>query len=72
MICPPPPLATLAQSGVLLGVTIKIHCDETLEQTTRAAKKQKVQDRKQQLAAEAKQVIAKPSLVLKQLFAFSF
>ena len=52
-------VATPAQSGVLPGVTIKVHGEESSEQITRAAKKQKVQDRKQQLAVEAKQVIAK-------------
>ena len=52
-------VATLAQSGVLPGVDIKAHSDDTSSQAARATKKQKVQHRKQQLAVEAKLVLAK-------------
>ena len=50
-------VATLAQSGVLPGVAINVTCDDS-SSSPRAAQKQKVQDRKQQLAIEAKQVLS--------------
>ena len=49
-------VATLAQLGVLPGLAINVTCDESSSSAS-AAKKQKVQDRKQQLAIEAKEVL---------------
>ena len=49
-------VATLAQSGVLPGIAINATYDDA-SSSARAAKKQKVQDRKQQLAIEAKNVL---------------
>ena len=51
-------MATLAQFGELPGVAINAFSDDTSLQSARAVKKQKVQDRKQQLAIEAKHVFA--------------
>ena len=51
-------MATLAQSGILPGVAINVFSDDTSLQSARAVKKQKVQDRKQRLAIEAKHVLA--------------
>ena len=52
-------VATLAQVGILPGVAIQVQSDDTSEQLSTAHKQQKDQDRKQQLALEAKQIIAK-------------
>ena len=50
-------VATLSQFGVLPGIAIRVTCDDS-SLSERATKKQKTQERKQQLAAEAKQVLA--------------
>ena len=52
-------VATLAQCGVLPGVAIKAHSDDTSSPSARATKKQKVQAPKPQLFIEAKPVLAK-------------
>ena len=50
-------VATLAQSGILPGIAIRVACDDS-SLCERATKKQKTHERKHQLAVEAKQVLA--------------
>ena len=52
-------LATLSQSGVLPGATIFTQADVSAETATREKKRQRITQRKHQLALEAKQMTSK-------------